>query len=152
MLSLWIAGIGCIMGCEGLLGAAIQPGSSGIQPPAHATNEVVSGDACASDTSHHCCKKQTKVERQTEDQRSATAARTMTYRSSSEVGGRCPLAVSRAVVLAKKFQGKDVHASPAFGQSIIPANGFLEQTTSLSIPPRLPNRGHTYLRCCVFLI
>ncbi|MGH9959490.1 MAG: hypothetical protein ACREBC_20580 [Pyrinomonadaceae bacterium] len=153
MLSLWLAGIGCIMGCEGVLGSAIQPGTSGIQPPAHSTNDVVSGDACASDSSHHCCKKRTsKAEPQTERHSSATTVRPMTDRSSSEVGGRCPLAVSRAVVLAKKLQAKDLDTSPAFGQSIIPANGFLEQTTSLSKPPRLPNRGHTYLRCCVFLI
>jgi len=63
----------------------------------------------------------------------------------------CPLSVGKAAIAAK-IRNNEVAAGPVVENSILPAENFLEQTASLSTPPRLPNRGHTYLRCCVFLI
>jgi hypothetical protein len=63
----------------------------------------------------------------------------------------CPLAVNATAALAK--------ARPDQASSALPltrANDTLphlqERTAILSPPLVLPNRGHTYLRCCVFLI
>jgi hypothetical protein len=35
---------------------------------------------------------------------------------------------------------------------VLPAFLNQQETSSLSAPLRLPNRGHTYLHCCAFLI
>lgn len=71
-------------------------------------------------------------------------------------GGRssmmnCPLAVNSSAVLSKfgsdKIDGNlaAVHVQEPFAES-------LEQVAAFTRPLRLPNRGHTYLQCCVFLI
>jgi hypothetical protein len=63
----------------------------------------------------------------------------------------CPLAVNARAALSK--------AKPDTSRTALPhtrASARLpllrEQATALSPPTLLPNRGHTYLRCCVFLI
>jgi hypothetical protein len=63
----------------------------------------------------------------------------------------CPLAMGKAVLTAK-VRENEAAAAPGLPHPILPADDVLERTSPLSPPARLPNRGHTYLRCCVFLI
>jgi len=128
---------------------------------------VVSEHSCSSGKSHGCCAKnpgspsgqpswggssnETKPEAQgngTADTKSATL---ITPGNPSSGMKDCPLAVSRAAVAAKS-RSIEVRAAPAIAHSTFPSATSFEQTISLSSPRRLPNRGHTYLRCCVFLI
>jgi len=62
----------------------------------------------------------------------------------------CPMAVNASAALSKA-QNDDTSVAllPAAGELLSPAT---EQLRALAPPLRLPNRGHTYLRCCVFLI
>jgi hypothetical protein len=63
----------------------------------------------------------------------------------------CPLAVNSAAALSKaKPDLSRLSLTPPIAGYALPGNRA--QTTALSTPLRLPNRGHTYLRCCVFLI
>lgn len=153
MLSLWVAGAGCMLGCEGMAStAAASPGRNGGQHSGHKSKIVAFGHACSSGKSHDCCK-QTASEVKPNARRPSSAGTIASAhdRTSSGMMKSCPLALSRAAVVTKA-RGDDSSVSPTLAHSTLPSENFLEQTASLSIPLRLPNRGHTYLRCCVFLI
>jgi hypothetical protein len=157
ILSLWIAGAGCMIGCEGMVAAAATVPSSSPQKHSghHAGREatiVAAGHACSSSGSHSCCAKKSGETKSAAKQTSKSETTLVTVGgSSSGTMEGCPLAVVRAAVAAK-VRKDEVSATPALAHSVRPAENFLEQITPLSTPLRLPNRGHTYLRCCVFLI
>lgn len=157
LLSLWVAGAGCMMGCEGMVAAAATiPGStSSKHSDQHAGRKasiVASGHACSSSGSHSCCARNAGVTKPEAKQTSKSDFALVTLGgSSSGMMKDCPLAVSRAAIAAK-IRINEVAAAPVLANSILPAESFLEQTAPLFTPLRLPNRGHTYLRCCVFLI
>lgn len=170
LLILWAAGAGCMLGCEGMVAAAAAaaPAADGqnasrSQPSDHRSTIVASGHACSSggssasssgeiNKSHNCCKKSsTDVEPRAPRLSTGEATLIQSGASSSGMMKDCPLAGSKAVVVTKS-RGSQMNASPAIAHSFLPAQNSLEQPTPLSTPPLLPNRGHTYLRCCVFLI
>ncbi len=153
-LSLWVAGAGCFLGCEGMIASAANSGSAESTHHGDKAPIVVSGEACASgeaNTSHDCCKKNSKSAKPSEPTRNRDSSLLELSGSSSGEMNGCPLAVSRAAVIAKT-RGSDLDSAPALVQSILPDLNSSEQTAPLSSPLRLPNRGHTYLRCCVFRI
>ncbi len=165
LLSLWVAGAGCMLGCEGMVASAAAGGieQSGALDSEHGSTIVASGHACSSggssaassdelNGSHNCCKKGT-TEVQPKAQQASPSAVTLIQSgaSSSSAMKDCPLAGSKEAVVTKSRRG-DASATPSVAHSYLPAQKFLEQPTPLSTLPRLPNRGHTYLRCCVFLI
>jgi hypothetical protein len=170
MLSLWITGAGCMLGCEGMVATAAaassEAGSSSLHS-GHRSTIVATGHACSSkgpaavssevgNQSHNCCKKD-RTEPQTEhkpDIRPSNASAATTFQSgasSSGMTGDCPLAGSKNAVVTKGRRS-EASASQVVAHSYLPAQNFLEQPSPLSTPRLLPNRGHTYLRCCVFLI
>ena len=151
-----------MLGCEGMVAAAAgsdQQASTALHS-AQAVTIVASGHACSSgtssshqiNTSHSCCKKDSP-EVKPKALRSSTGFATMVQSdsSSSDMMKDCPLAGSKIAVV-KKNRNTETDPSPVVSHSYLSAQTFLEQTTPLSSSPRLPNRGHTYLRCCVFLI
>ncbi len=161
-VSLWMAGAGCLLGCENnVANAATEVGSDN---PTSAL--VVSGDACASAHSSSCCSShgagkrsaRTKQSVRTESpsnfrlaKQSSNHTSTMTPGGNSSSMMNCPLAVNAAAALAKS--GPDnVDGSIAVTSPSEPLADSVEHLTAFVRPPRLPNRGHTYLRCCVFLI
>jgi hypothetical protein len=156
LLSLWIAGAGCMLGCEGMVAAAATiPRSMSEKHSGHRPGRtaaiVASGHACESSGSHSCCAKNAG------ERKPATSRINKSDTTLFKVGGSssgmmkaCPLAVSRAAIAAK-IRNNEVAPAPALA-SVLPNGNFLEQTAPLSTPLRLPNRGHTYLSCCVFLI
>ena len=161
LLIFWVAGAGCMLGCEGTVAAATateQQPSTALHS-AQAVTIVASGHACSSgtssshqiNTSHSCCKKDS-AEVKPKALRSSTGFATLVQSDSSSSGMMkdCPLAGSKTAVVIKSGSGNS-EASPAVAHSYLSAQNFLEQAPP-STSPRLPNRGHTYLRCCVFLI
>lgn len=156
LLSLWIAGAGCMIGCEGMVAAAATAptADSGSHAGHHAARKaaiVASGHACSSGQSHSCCKKNDAETRPAAKRVNHSEALITVGRSSSGMMNACPLAMGRAAIAAK-IRNREVVAVPALANSVLPAENFLEQPAVRSKPLRLPNRGHTYLRCCVFLI
>jgi hypothetical protein len=151
-VALWMAGAGCLLGCEGMMTAAA--------PSEPATSEssltvIASGDACASMRSHDCCaaKKRAKASAETKhapEKVSATAVRELVSETSTLMKD-CPLAFNATAALSKSNHDLSNNAL-----LLTRASGFVpqlnEQATPLSPPLRLPNRGHTYLTCCSFLI
>lgn len=157
-IALWLAGAGCLLGCEGTVTAAAEQHSSRSgdnQTPTIAAE----GDACASDEGHGCCKKKTRAHRNTFANAKAVAANyTSTPKSTesrlaeSPTSGMntCPFAMSRAIAVAKIHDGQ--MTATAAVPHVLTAASVREQKLSLSTTSPLPNRGHTYLRCCSFLI
>lgn len=62
----------------------------------------------------------------------------------------CPL-MSTAVAAVSKPRANETTSTPV-EPVVLPAFLNQQETSSLSAPLRLPNRGHTYLHCCAFLI
>jgi hypothetical protein len=175
MLSLWITGAGCMLGCEGMVATAATagngPDASSSVHSGHSLTIVATGHACSSkgssavssevrNQSHDCCKQnrpEPLTERQTErrpdiERTNAGAATTVeSGASSSGMTGDCPLAVSKTAVVVKSRRS-EAGTPQLVAHSYLPAQNFIEQSVPLSTPRLLPNRGHTYLRCCVFLI
>jgi hypothetical protein len=152
-LSLWVAGAGCMLACEGLVASAATLITAAASTSEEGSQIVASGHACSSGEmakSHDCCKGAPKAEADTRREPHEIAFPAATESQSRTMNG-CPLAVSRAAVVSKTRTG-DASDSTVPAQSLIQSNITLEQTAPLSPPLRLPNRGHTYLRCCVFLI
>ena len=165
LLTLWVAGIGCIFGCEGMVAiAANRTPHNGRQSE---VLSLVSNQSCSSAKSHSCCamKAESQEANFGRERRSnefalktqrigpqgTTAAPLITTNNPSSGVKECPFAVSRVAVTARgrdNISGAAATITPSTLHSATP----LEQTLSLSSPRRLPNRGHTYLRCCVFLI
>lgn len=164
-VAFWMAGAGCLLGCENNVAAA-------STNSAHHTDSgaaVVSDDACAASRSASCCASHGKsVKRGAPAKHGVKSSvshgelsspgpkpllvntKTWAVASGSSSMMDCPLAANPTAALS--HSGQD-DAAPGLAlratQSL--TNG-VEQVTALARRPRLPNRGHTYLRCCVFLI
>jgi hypothetical protein len=197
-VAFWMAGGGCMLGCENMAGAASETEAPATpETPENGANLVVAPDACASMHGHGCCSKRgsqpmAKSGDNSSAQRvaklsgnaahssrassSPDAARSSAHssRHSSSANAAlpqtaaglvdisalaapftsmmdCPLAVNATAALSKARPDDS-------GGDLLPASSldsfsiFKEQLTALTPPPLVPNRGHTYLRCCVFLI
>jgi hypothetical protein len=180
-VALWMAGAGCLLGCERMTVAA----SRETAPPAVAAGVVVAGEACASTSmstsmqSHDCCARRSHAA-----SKAVAKTRSSSYQSQFETVSRrqipaetkenltvientssrelelgatfptmmdCPLVVNATAVLSKAGADDSTIALRTSGESD-PLTNLTEQTNVQGRPLRLPNRGHTYLRCCVFLI
>ncbi len=151
LLSIWVAGAGCMLGCESMVAAATTVKTDSTHHLKQSSKIVASGHACSSQKPHDCCQKShDEIRPKAPQSSSLNTALTASGRSSS-VPTSCPFAVSRTAVVTKA-QGGDKSVSALLVKTSRPAQIFLEQPAPLSPPLRMPNRGHTYLRCCVFLI
>ena len=150
-LVLWVAGAGCLLGCEGMMTAAASENSAVVPHAKGDLNLVVSGEACASAKSHDCCAKQNhRTQPKTESLEKQTATLVETNPSSSGMAA-CPLAMSRTVVAAKKSTD-DTRSTATVANANLPIQNPVAQPHPVVTQLRLPNRGHTYLRVCSFLI
>lgn len=159
-LSLWIAGAGCMIGCQNM--TALAAASDETVNHEASLAAIVSGDACAASGSHDCCaRKKAEAEAKTQNAKIRLTLKLATLISQNESlnsvpssGGReCPLALSRAIANTKRSDNHKQSATPTVIAGSMPEVPVpTEQHTALSRSSRLPNRGHTYLRCCVFLI
>jgi hypothetical protein len=150
-LVLWVAGAGCLLGCEGMMTAAASEGSSRAHHVNADLSLVVSGEACASAKSHDCCAKRNH-RAQPETQRLEKQSATLVETDPSSSGmTACPLAMSRTVVAAKKSTD-EARSATTVANANLPIRNLVEQPHPVVTQLRLPNRGHTYLRVCSFLI
>ena len=153
-VAFWMAGAGCMLGCENMVAAAA---SSAASSPASAPTIIATGEACASIHSHDCCARHGARRAQSSSAQSNSSAVDSTAVAMTDLGATsgsmmdCPLAINATAALSKAKQDQSSNAL-----LLTRANGSIpdlhEHGTALSLPPRLPNRGQTYLRCCVFLI
>ena len=148
-VAFWMAGAGCLLGCENMVSAAVDPVAA---EPAPSQNVIVSGDACAS-ASHDCCAKRhaKSAHKAPPSSRSTDALIPEVVANTSSSPIDCPLAVTATAALSKSDPDR-ISGAVLVPRENNPFTSQPEQRSALSHPLRLPNRGHTYLRCCVFLI
>lgn len=161
-VAFWMAGFGCLVGCENMVNAQtpIEIASS-----ANSTAIVVTGEACASMQSHDCCAKRKAhsaakaVAKPSADKGQFVASADNVPSDSLflAVGANfpsmmdCPLAVNAMAALTKARPDQSHIALPSRSE-IASLSNPPEQKSAFARPLRLPNRGHTYLHCCSFLI
>lgn len=151
-VAFWMAGAGCLLGCEQMVSAAA---ATEVASSASASTIVASGSACASmESSHDCCAK--RGSHSASKASAKVTAKTASDKPESLEGFpvsmmNCPLAVTATAALSKAGSDQASVALPDSSERTVLANSP-EQTGAFARPLRLPNRGHTYLRCCVFLI
>lgn len=163
-VALWMAGAGCLLGCENMVAAAAHGSGSAAMTATSSLTIVAAGDACASMQSHDCCAKRgagsaahstsKSASRPAADAKSpgsTSVARAAEFGATPSTMTDCPLAVNARAALSKARPDKSSSALP-LTRATAALPSFHEQATALSPPLLLPNRGHTYLRCCVFLI
>lgn len=151
-VAFWMAGASCLLGCEQMVSASA---ATAVTSPASSMTIVASGSACASmRSSHDCCAKSGKHSTsKTSAKRNAKAPseKPESVEATPVSMMDCPLAVTATAALAKAGSDQASAALPDSSERTVLAN-LQEQTIAFARPLRLPNRGHTYLRCCVFLI
>jgi len=140
-VSVWLAG-GCLFGCSGTAMAA-EVSSEANQP-------AVEGASCHRAGSHDCCKapkpaKKSKVKVNPNEKLAGV--------STLPTGGMsdCPLLVG-ATAVASKNSSNSPDLAGTTSAAVRPAVSDRELPQRHIVDPLLPNRGPTYLRCCVFLI
>jgi hypothetical protein len=180
-VAFWMAGAGCLLGCENMVSAAahageVTPGTSAATT-ANTANIVVAADACASMHAHDCCarRKTPSVAKSHTGSGNTPTVKPADKPQANQPGREamlttadhgatvaeliapvstmmdCPLAVNATAALSKARpdeSGGELLTARTVGSF----SYFKEQLTALTPPSLLPNRGHTYLRCCVFLI
>jgi hypothetical protein len=131
-LVFWLGGVACLVGCE-------MSASGATSAAAQVSQET---ESCSMGAGHACCHAE---KRENHNPRAETPTQ------SNDSMACCPLAGQSAVAVNKKRVTDTLdlaltpdRALPAF---IIPVLGW-----SSSVKTRVPDRGGTYLRCCVFLI
>ena len=143
-----------MLGCESMVTAVA---SSEVVSHPGSPDIVVSGAACASMHSHDCCAKSHTGSAAQPSGRSLHAAERTIAPSVLRLGPilptmiDCPLAVNALAVLSKAGPDALNVAAPAVIQRAI-ASHLPELSYNFACPLRPANRGHTYLRLCVFLI
>lgn len=174
-LVLWFAGAGCVFvsyAHSGMLstfsGDPLCPahqanGDSSQTPVSEANLADTSNETIVVVTGHTCCKISATANSPHSSQ-PTDEVRTVANAAAVEIlpgelaslppppGAMncCPL-MSTAVATVAKPRVSDATAAPV-EQMGLPAFFGKTNTSSLSTPLRLPNRGHTYLSCCAFLI
>ena len=145
-VSVWMAG-GCLFGCSNneVLAAEV---SQDVSTPA------VADDSCNRSRKHDCC---TRPNAQKTQKSKKIARRPVQAPDSSALTALphtmkdCPL-MTNATAVTSKSNGSlpdPGHSSVA----VLPAiRNTTEQAEFIPVRSYLPNRGPTYLRCCVFLI
>jgi hypothetical protein len=175
-LMLWFAGAGCafVASAHGVMSAT--DGEVAGVPACHsqkATSDVAHEKPTAADHSplpvdddtivvvsdHSCCKSQPPSAEAGVSQTGKGTANLAIGILPPKLGGLpppsgamscCPL-MSAATAVVAKPRVNDATAA-AVESAKLPALLNHTSTAPLSAPLRLPNRGHTYLRCCAFLI
>lgn len=143
-VSLWMAGAGCLLGCS-------NEAHAGSLASAESTDTVVAEDSCASSHSHDCCAKKKAHHSAAGNNQQTDPTESLFEADQSRMFESCPMAVNASAVVSKS-RAKISQASVA--KTIeAPLPSMVVTTASRSVDrPSVPNRGPTYLRCCVFLI
>lgn len=132
-LVLWLGGAGCLLGCEASVSAA-----TGDESRASAE----AAESCPSSAGHDCC-------HHAKD--GGDAAPFGTVMPSPGEMSCCPLA-GHSTVAAGKPAISDAPAAALGAHELLPAQRGGTRVASSEGGLRVPDRGGTYLRCCVFLI
>lgn len=140
-VSVWLAG-GCVLGCSNMAMAA-QAGAK------QSSEAAVEGESCHTARSHDCCSKAKPAKQSTIDPRQTESLPGLASlpRGMSD----CPLVVNSTAITSKN-NGNSPDPAYATNAALPPSAAKGELPQKHVVAPLVPNRGPTYLRCCVLLI
>ena len=142
-VSVWLAG-GCLLGC----------GSAMAAPGDESSQAAVEGDSCHTAQKHHCCSKPKPAKQITPAKTFDLKLIESTLALASlprDLMKDCPLAMN-ATAIAAKANTSSPESTQATNAELPVGAANRELPQKHVIVPLVPNRGPTYLRCCVFLI
>ena len=142
-VSVWLAG-GCLLGC----------GSAMAAQDHESSQAAVEGESCHTAQKHHCCSKPAPAKQSTHAKTFDLKLIESTLALASlprDLMKDCPLAMNATAIAAKANTGSP-EATQATNAELPVRIGNGELPQKHVIVPLAPNRGPTYLRCCVFLI
>jgi hypothetical protein len=137
-LVLWLGGVGCFFGCEtGVVSAAAPDGRKAF----------AEADSCPAFAGHDCCHRARAESGGGDEGGGSTARRTPGPLPGT---GHCPLK-GQSADSARKVSVADAPVAEAGNSFRLTPHAH---THARPAPHRLrvPDRGSTHLRCCVFLI
>jgi len=136
-LTIWVSGLGCVYGCENA--ATIAADAAQVHPMMATTSPN-------HDASNHSCCKRRKNSRQSI---LAAALQPLVILDNGESSVReCPLANNASALASTSSHPQP----PVLAADQVIATLSAEPLSIDPLPLLYQNRGHTYLRCCVFLI
>lgn len=140
-----MAGAGCLFGCSNETHAA-------STVSAESTETVVAEDSCASSHSHDCCAKK-KAHHATAPKNNPQIDPTESLLQVDEslMIESCPMAVNASAIVSKSRAKISKAAVAKTIEAPLPSTVIAIASRNVE-RPSVPNRGPTYLRCCVFLI
>ena len=138
-VAIWLAG-GCLLGC-GNAAMASQPDDD---------QAAVEAASCHSAQEHHCCSKPKPAKRTAIDPK-LTASLLALASIPRGLMNDCPLAMGATAVTAKA-NSNSPESDQTIKTELLFTAGNRELPQKHFADPLVPNRGPTYLRCCVFLI
>ena len=131
VLVLWLAGVGCIIGCEMNVAAA----------PKDESQSTSESESCPAFSDHDCCQKTG----------GSDGAATIGLLPQNTTNDSCCPLTGLSADPARKVSGSDAPlAVTGSGLSVTPDTRI--STLLRAYRPKVPDRGSTHLRCCVFLI
>lgn len=139
-VSIWLAG-GCLLGCGNMAMAAAQNGDE---------QTAVEAESCHSAQEHHCCSKPQPVKQSAIDPKLTESLLALASVPRGLMTD-CPLAMSATAIIAKANSNPPDSDQTTKAELPLTA-GHREMRQKHFVTPLNPNRGPTYLRCCVFLI
>lgn len=135
-LVLWLAGVGCFFGCEmGVVSAAAEADKRGA---------VEQPESCPAFAGHDCCH---KAKAEGGEVKGLTARRAPGHAPRTDC---CPLKTQSADPARKVGVADARLAEAGTPLKLSPHTNTLARLTAHRL--RVPDRGSTHLRCCVFLI
>jgi hypothetical protein len=146
-VSVWLAG-GCLLGCGSAMAASGNGDAS--------SQAAVEGESCHTAQKHHCCSKPKPAKQSTHAKHSTFDLKLIESMPAlaslpRDMMRDCPLAMN-ATAMAAKANTSSPESTQATNAEIPAGAGLGEVPQKHVIVPLVPNRGPTYLRCCVFLI
>lgn len=145
-VSVWLAG-GCLLGCGNMAMAA--------ESEQQSSETAVEGASCHVAQAHHCCSKAPAKQNKRAKQIKVDSKLTESFLALSTMPRGmmtdCPLAMGGKAITSKaSSNAPDAERTASAELPLSNSNGELPRTRVAA--PLVPNRGPTYLRCCVFLI
>lgn len=128
-LVFWLAGLGCLMGCE--INAATD----------EAQEASASAESCASNAGHDCC-------HQAKNDNASPFVSTLPIKTAQI---SCCLLAVQSSNPARKVNHLDAPLTVA-GNKLLTVPDARMTVVLPAYRLQVPDRGSTYLRCCVFLI
>jgi hypothetical protein len=159
-LVFWVSGLTCAFGCESFPMTGSSQSTEHGQSGSNVTQDKSA--SCAAHATHSCCSKHHASSQHAATSSENASSRGMQFdvlmapgsSAAMQIAGgmahECPLAIN-GTALATKLGTDESTIAIAFEPGASP-QASVGQLAVPAAPLFYSNRGHTYLRCCVFLI